>query len=119
MGHLHQRMHAGVGTARAIDPHRAGGKPRQGQLKFVLNGVTRQLALPAFVSTAAVADSERNPQGRFGLLLPGVRAVCWAWMTYGGLRQGVKEGLRLDLEGPLGFCQHFFGQRSRAIGIAE
>ena len=35
------------------------------------------------------------------------------------LGQGIEKGLCFDFEGSLGFCEHFFGQRPRAIGIAE
>ena len=62
MNHLHQAMHACIGTPGAIDPNRLGCKPAQRKFEFVLDCVARELALPALISTAAVCDAERYAQ---------------------------------------------------------
>ena len=73
MRHLHQPVNACIGAAGTHHPEGVHGKFGQGAFELVLNGVARELALPALVSAAVVADAQRDSQDFFrGGALAGV-----------------------------------------------
>ena len=57
MHHLHQAVHACVGSASAVDANTLRTELNKRQLQLILNGVAGELALPALISSAVVADA--------------------------------------------------------------
>ena len=62
MHHLQQAVHTCVSAACAVDPNGLGAELGQRQLELVLNGVARELALPALLRAAVVAYAKRYSQ---------------------------------------------------------
>ena len=79
---LHQRVNACVGSSGAEGSDDTPGKPLESQLKLVLYGIARHLALPAFVRTAVIAKTERNSQSTAeNELMP-----AWVFSSVTGVR---------------------------------
>ena len=58
MRNLAEGVHAGIGTARAMDAHGFAEDTRKGGLDVILHGVAGGLALPAAEGRAVVGDEE-------------------------------------------------------------
>ena len=58
MGHLGERMHAGIGAAGAIQVHRLAAESLQGRLYFTLHRRTIGLTLPANIGRAVIFQSK-------------------------------------------------------------
>ena len=55
--HLHDAVHAGIGAACTQSGNALGSKLAQRGFQFVLDGLARELALPALVGLSVVADA--------------------------------------------------------------
>ena len=63
VGDLRERVHAGIGAARAMHPQRRAEHAGKGALEVVLHAFAIRLALPAAEGPAVVGDHQLQPLG--------------------------------------------------------